>query len=284
MKKCFYLTVILTFVTMLPTCVFAQSILENLKFENPECLIIPKGNNCNVRQTTSTKSTKTGVMTSHYLASYKTAYAAHKVGDWYRVEGNYKNDCGEENWDHLAGWFKGKAGYISGSVVNIVTPTPFTKQMLCPNRYFTAEDMDAQWTWILTDDVGESKMALLWLHGNCENFLALGKRVAPGVFQFKYCLNYFEIEEDSSNESTFMLKKRNYTDGSNEVLVLGEKYYVASSYEKAIEQNIMVPNFQLFNNAILERLFKDTIKNGPNWNVYITPANFPSSDRNQWNL
>lgn len=276
---------------LLPCNIDAQGIFSDLKFESPECLIVPKENSCNVRQNTSVNSVKVGAITSHYLAAYKTAYPAQKVGnwnkmdgDWYKVEANYKNVSVEDDWDHLKGWFKGKAGYVSGRAVDVIKPKPFTDDMLFPNRYFTAEDMDAQWTWMLVDNVGKSKMALLWLLGNGENFLALGKRVAPGIFQFKYCYDNLELCEDHENETNLNFDDDETTYGEIRKLLVGRKFYTKSSFEESLDQDILVPNFQVFTDKMLDFIFRDIINKGPNWNVYITPANFPSSDRNKWDL
>ena len=233
----------------IPTILSAQSKLASLEFETPDCLIKPKGDNCNVRQNPNPKS--------------------KKVSTLYNVTGAK---------DHNAQWYKISEGYVSKSATQKVKQTPITSRMLLPNCYFDEIDMDECQTWGLCDDVGSHHLALYYSYGNYVGNLYLGKRIGD-IVMLKYFV-WLSIEKDESSPKTIKLKRESQDGRIYMTLTLGTGFFSKGDKMKHEDGNVIGVNFKLLNDGILEKIFGEEIDKGPNTNKCLTGDDFPEELRN----
>ncbi len=238
----------------IPAFINAQSKLDNLVFEKPDCLIKPKGEYCNIRQSPNQKSKKTSTL--------------------YGITG-----AKEFNPQ----WYKTSEGYVSKSAVLKVKPTPITSRMQLPNFYADIEDYESWEKWWLCDDIGTHHLALYYTEPS--QMLYLGKRI-DDILIFKYFI-HFSIDHSSSPK---MIKLgRESKDGEiYSMLTIGDNYYIEGDNLKFNEEShnrkVVNVNPTIFNDKIIEKLFGDVINSAPNANLYLTGENFPEIFRNQTDM
>lgn len=231
MKKSLLITM-----AVLSLCLSAnpQSVLDNLTFEVPMKLVRPAnqdGDYVNIRKTPSIKGAKS------CSRNFTTILAVE-----------------QEN----ASWYKTKDGWISKTVAKPCKNNPITPEML--NRYYgfsTAYDDYMLWT--VVPIKGEHELCILYR--DWDNFfgynepkgLWLGKQIGD-VFVFKYHVDL--VIEISDIEDTFKLEKLQ-DEGSKDVyykLIVGNKYQTKNNLDWDS------PDFSIFNEKILERIFKEVIE------------------------
>lgn len=243
----------------------AQSKLDNLTFDKPTHLIRPKTEWSNVRKQPNAKAPITKKLSrtgSDYLLQMVAAEDAN--AQWYKVDGGYAF----------------KTAFVESKLA------PLTKEMFLPNFYGYSEDMDCNVEWFVADKVGNHELALMMVCDNCDNFshgLYLGKRLG-NVIVFKYHIEHFDIVQDENNPNTFSLGKENIDGIINTTLYLGKSFYVKGVYDQGFQNYIYRPNFYMFNDKIIEKLFGELIEKGANVSVYITAECFPADCKNIYNF
>lgn len=245
MKKILVLMAVLT----IPSLISAQSKLDNLVFEKPDCLIKPKGENCNIRLSPNPKSK---IVAKLYSETEGVAGA--------------KN--------HNAQWYKLPNGYVSKSAVKVIKPTAITNRMMLPTYYCDQVDVEETVSWGLCDDVGSHHLALYYINSG---LLYLGKRIGD-IVVLKYMIR-FGIEKDNTAPKTCKVKHFSQDDILFTTMVLGSAFFNKNGTETSNDDDVLDINFKLFNDKIIEKLFGEVIDEGPNINECLTGDNFPEEIR-----
>lgn len=221
----------------------AQSILETTVFEAPKKLVCPTSEWVNIRARPSTSAPK----------------AKNKWGYEMGADNHTLLAVEEEN----QGWYRiGKDQWISKSVAKPVQPKPITDKMM--NRFFgwsAGYDDWGEWTVSPAGKMGY----YLYMSGNS---LRLGKMVG-NVLVFKYCLSIDNvyISENPEEAKKFNIEVNSYDGELRCTFTVGMNYTREMKHAQLTDRFI---NLQLFNDKVLERLFKDKIEKNETDYLYIT--------------
>ena len=221
----------------------AQSILETTTFEAPQKLVRPKSEWVNIRTRPSTSAPK-----AKDKWGYEEGASKHKL---LPVE--------EEN----AGWYRiGTGRWISKQVAKPVQPRPITDDMM--NRFFGWSQGYDEWGEWTISPVGKLGFYVYMT----DNELRLGKMVGD-VLVFKYCVNLggIIISDAPEDVNKFNLEADAYDGEVRYTITVGHNFTREMKHAQLTDRFI---NLQLFNDRVLERLFKDKIEKEETDYMYIT--------------
>lgn len=245
MKKTLLSTVVMAIAAMF--CLNAngqtESVLDNLTFEAPAKLIRPKGEWINVRTQPSLSAAK-----AKDKWGYEKGVTKHEI---LGVE--------QEN----AGWYRiGKDQWISKTVSTPVQPRPITEGMM--NRFFGWSQGYDDWSEWTISPVGNKGFYIYM----CGTSLRLGKMVG-NVLVFKYTLELqnIVISEQPADAKKFNIETDTYDGEVRYTLVVGTNYTREMRHAQLTDRFI---NLQLFNDKVIERLFKEKIEKNQVDYMYIT--------------
>lgn len=221
----------------------AQSILETTTFEAPKKLIRPTGEWVNVRTRPSTSAPK----------------VKDQWGDDMGVSKHELFAVEQEN----AGWFCiGKDRWISKQVAKAVQPKPITDDMM--NRFFGWSQGYDDWSEWTISPVGKLGYYIYM----CGTSLRLGKMV-DNVLVFKYTINLHNvyISDKPEDAKKFNIETNSYDGDVLLTLTVGLNFSREMKHAQLTDRFI---NLQLFNDRVIERLFKYKIEKNEIDYMYIT--------------
>ena len=235
----------------------AQNALSSLTFEAPQKLITAKGETANVREKPSLKApiVDVGYEDEAFLLklnNYTLYPVIGEVDGWYEVKITYPLS---EVWG-----YEETTGFVSKSVVRESPSVEYADSIINPakvckdNRYM---DLPKGVLWVLSRTANPDYFMLTQMY--YDNYtLWLGK-IVDNVLVFKYPVHWNFICDNKLGDRILADDEEN--------LYYSEKGPLINENNRATGWQTIF-QFDNFNDAMLERLFRDAINEGRNGAVY----------------